>query len=156
MAHDKGKKLKWSIRKVNCIEGHTTFAKKYPIKESELLLLMRRDVVPIPMYQNWYLYPYPSTHCGTRTRVSTWLNWYPYSYPYPYLYRGRLPVPVPLPIFQPSLVPVPGYLFWYPYPYLVPVDKFNISLAPRERDFILTNKQQKCAIAMLCKAMSLF
>ena len=30
------------------------------------------------------------------------------------------------------------------------VDNFNISLAPRERVFILTNKQQKCAIAMLC------
>ena len=36
------------------------------------------------------------------------------------------------------------------------VDNFNISLAPRERDSILTNKQQKCAIAMLCTAMSLF
>ena len=138
------RKLKWSICKVNCIEGHTTFAKKYPIKESELLLLMRRDVVPIPMYQNWYLYPYPSTHCGTRTRtrVSTWLNWYPY------LYRGRLPVPIPLPIFQPSLVPVPGYLFWYPYPYLVPVNKFNISLAPRERDFILTTNNKN--VRSLC------
>ena len=37
-----------------------------------------RDVVPVPIpkYQNWY--PYPSTHCGTRTRiytrVSTWLG----------------------------------------------------------------------------------
>ena len=36
------------------------------------------------------------------------------------------------------------------------VDNFNISLAPRKRDSILTNKQLKCAIAMLCTAMSLF
>ena len=33
---------------------------------------------------------------------------------------------------------------------IVDVDNFNISLAPREREFYLTNKQQKCAIAMLC------
>ena len=30
------------------------------------------------------------------------------------------------------------------------VDNFNISLAPTERGFILTNKQQKCVTAMLC------
>ena len=29
------------------------------------------------------------------------------------------------------------------------VDNFNISIAPRERDSILTNKQLKCVIAMI-------
>ena len=66
-----------------------------------------RDVIPVPVpkYQNWY--PYPSTHCGTRTRVSTWLGTRT---------RTRTHFIVPVPIFQPSLVPVPTG--WYLYPYL--------------------------------------
>ena len=74
-----------------------------------LLKTNYRDVVPVPIpkYQNWY--PYPSTHCGTRTRVSIWLGT-----------RTRthfiVHVPVPIPRYQyPSPYFSPA---WYPYSYL--------------------------------------
>ena len=100
-------------------------------------------------------YPYPSTHCGTRTRVSTWHGTRThFIVPVPVFQHGLVPVLVPISLYPyqsihcdtrtcfnmawypysfhctrtrvPILTPVPGYLFWYPTTTLVVVQAESV------------------------------